>query len=231
MCVRPRRLLSLELCVPLLTMDTITLNVPTLPCVGLAAVAGLLACKLIAPQRRAEDTERGPLPAWLDELEDDKEYERIHLPEWDNGAVWRRKNGFKGSDYVHGARAAVHVPRYYLRGVAGGVGSKLVGAAHFGPGAESHRGLCHGGTMCSLMDDVVGWTGFCATGVCEPWSGFTVQINTSLKKPVEVGSWLRLEGEITAIDGRKVSVKARLLRVDCAIHCEAEGLVVLKKKS
>ena len=212
-------------------MDTITLNVPTLPCVGLAAVAGLLACKLIAPQRRAEDTERGPLPAWLDELEDDKEYERIHLPEWDNGAVWRRKNGFQGSDYVHGARAAVHVPRYYLRGVAGGVGSKLVGAAHFGPGAESHRGLCHGGTMCSLMDDVVGWTGFCATGVCEPWSGFTVQINTSLKKPVEVGSWLRLEGEITAIDGRKVSVKACLLSVDGAIHCEAEGLVVLKKKS
>ena len=101
-------------------MDTITLNVPTLPCVGLAAVAGLLACKLIAP-RRADDAERGPPPAWLDELEDDKEYERIHLPEWDNGAVWRRKNGFKGSDYVHGARAAVHVPRYYLRGVAGGV--------------------------------------------------------------------------------------------------------------
>ena len=211
-------------------MDTITLNVPTLPCVGLAAVAGLLACKLIAP-RNDNDGARGSPPAWLDELEDDKEYERIHLPEWDNGAAWRRQNGFKGSDYVHGARAAVHVPRYYLRGVAGGVGSKLVGAAHFGPGAESHRGLCHGGTMCSLMDDVIGWTGFCATGACEPWSGFTVQINTALKKPVEVGSWLRLEGEITAIDGRKVSVKARLLSADGDVHCEAEGLVVLKKKS
>ena len=211
-------------------MDTITLNVPTLPCVGLAAVAGLLACKLIAP-RRADDAERGPPPAWLDDLEGDESYERIGLPEWDNGAVWRRQNGFKGSDYVHGARAAVHVPRYYLRGVSGGVGSKLVGAAHFGPGAESHRGLCHGGTMCSLMDDVIGWTGFCATGVCKPWSGFTVQINTSLKKPVEVGSWLRLEGEIVKIEGRKVSVKACLLSVDGAIHCEAEGLVVLKKKS
>ena len=61
-------------------MDTITLNVPTLPCVGLAAAVGLLACKLM--RRRADDTEeRGPLPAWLDDLEDDESYERIHLPE------------------------------------------------------------------------------------------------------------------------------------------------------
>ena len=174
-------------------------------------------------------TLNGLPPVWLDELEDDESYERVRLPEWDNGTEWRRKNGFKGSDYVHDACAAVHVPRYYLRGVAGGVGSKLVGAAHFGPGAESHRGLCHGGTMCSLMDDVIGWTGFCATGVCKPWSGFTVQINTALKKPVDVGAWLRLEGEIVKIEGRKVSVRARLLDVDGAIHCEAEGLVVLKK--
>ena len=112
--------------------------------------------------------------------------------------------------------------------VAGGVGSKLVGAAHFGPGAESHRGLCHGGTMCSLMDDVIGWTGFCATGVCKPWSGFTVQINTALKKPVNAGRVAAARGKVSeAIEGRKVSVRARLLDVDGAIHCEAEGLVVL----
>ena len=65
-------------------------------------------------------------------------------------------------------------------------------------------------------------------GVCKPWSGFTVQITTSLKKPGEVGSWLRLEGEIVKIEGRKVSVRARLL-LGADVHCEAEGLVVLKK--
>ena len=130
---------------------------------------------------------------------------------------------------MHRRTGAVHVCGYVLKGCEGGVGSQLIGAVHFGPGAESHRGLCHGGTMCSLMDDVVGWTGFCATGVCKPWSGFTVQINTALKKPVDVGAWLRLEGEIVKIEGRKVSVRARLLDFDGAIHCEAEGLVVLKK--
>ena len=226
--VRPLTSAVTHACVRHLAMDTISLNVPTLQVVGMAAAAGLLACKLIA-SRNDNDGARGSPPAWLDELEDDESYERVRLPEWDNGTEWRRKNGFKGSDYVHDACAAVHVPRYYLRGVAGGVGSKLVGAAHFGPGAESHRGLCHGGTMCALMDDVVGWTGFCATGVCKPWSGFTVQINTALKKPVDVGSWLRLEGEIVKVEGRKVSVRARLLSADGAIHCEAEGLVVLKK--
>ena len=56
-----------------------------------------------------------------------------------------------------------------------------------------------------------------------------MQINTALKKPVDVGSWLRLEGEIVKVEGRKVSVRARLLSADGAIHCEAEGLVVLKK--
>ena len=87
-------------------------------------------------------TLNGLPPVWLDELEDDESYERVRLPEWDNGTEWRRKNGFKGSDYVHDACAAVHVPRYYLRGVAGGVGSKLVGAAHFGPGADLFLCTC-----------------------------------------------------------------------------------------
>jgi acyl-coenzyme A thioesterase PaaI-like protein len=208
-------------------MDTSFRNVAALPVVG--GAAALLVFKLVAARRDSNDATRSPPPSWLDELEDDESYERVRLPEWDNGASWRQRNGFKGSDFVHGALAAVHVPRYYLRGVAGGVGSKLVGASHFGPGAESHRGLCHGGTMCSLMDDVVGWTGFCASGQCLPWSGFTVQINTSLKRPVGVGAWLRLEGEIVRIEGQKVSVRARLLGAEGAVHCEAEGLVVLKK--
>ena len=30
------------------------------------------------------------------------------------------------------------------------------GVVHFTPGAESHRGLCHGGAMTSVLDDVLG---------------------------------------------------------------------------
>ena len=91
--------------------------------------------------------------------------------------------------------------------------------------------------MCAIMDDVIGWCGFCVTGECVPWCGFTVQINTSLKAPVKVGSWLHVEAVITSVERRKVKVGAKLVGVDVdergeeveVVHCEADGLLVLKK--
>ena len=156
----------------------------------------------------------------------------LHIPEWENGARWRLQNGWLGSDYAHGPDAAVHVAGYGLAGK--GVGTRLVGCVHFGTGAESHKGLCHGGTMCTVMDDVVGWTGFCVSGTCVPWSGFTVQVNTGLQNPVPVGSWLRVEGVITSVERRKVRVHASLTSPAAdgrpeMVHCEADGLFVIKK--
>ena len=116
-----------------------------------------------------------------------------------------------------------------------GVGTRLQGAALFTPNAESHKGLCHGGTMCAVMDDVIGWVGFCVSGACLPWSGFTVKVNTNLQAPVKVGSWLRVEGEITAVERRKVHVRASLVapavdgQPEEVVHCVAEGLFVVKK--
>ena len=148
-------------------------------------------------------------------------------------SVHRRDNGWVGNDYVHGPQAGVRIIGYALTG--SGVGTRLQGAALFTPNAESHKGLCHGGTMCAVMDDVIGWVGFCVTGECVPWSGFTVQVNTSLQAPVSVGSWLRVEGTITAVERRKVSVKASLVSPAVGdgqpevVHCVAEGLFVVKK--
>ena len=72
----------------------------------------------------------------------------------------------------------------------------MAGIVHFTSKAESHQGFCHGGSMCSIMDDAIGWIAFCVTGECKPWTGFTVQINTSLKKPVRVGQILLLRIKI-----------------------------------
>lgn len=118
--------------------------------------------------------------------------------------------------------------------IGAGVGTTLQGAAHFTANAESHKTLCHGGTMCAVMDDVIGWVGFCVSGKCLPWSGFTVQVNVSLKAPVVVGSWLRVEGTITAIERRKVSVRATLVSPAAegqpeVVHCVAEGMFIVKK--
>jgi acyl-coenzyme A thioesterase PaaI-like protein len=112
----------------------------------------------------------------------------------------------------------------------GGVGTVLTGIATFTLKAESHRGFCHGGSMTSVLDDVVGWCAFMATGECKPWSGFTVQINTSLKKPIMVNTTLLIRGTISNIERRKVSVFAELLDpLDDSVHATGEGLVVLNK--
>ena len=57
-----------------------------------------------------------------------------------------------------------------------------------------------------------------------------------------MNSWLRVEGEITAVERRKVHVSARLVGMQQMehedgggpemkeiVHCEANGLLVLKK--
>lgn len=46
--------------------------------------------------------------------------------------------------------------------------------------------------------------GFCHTGTVTPWSGFTAQVNTSLKRPVRAGCELMLKASVREVDGRKV---------------------------
>ena len=113
----------------------------------------------------------------------------LRVKEWDDEST-RSADGFKGRDYVHSSDAGARVTRYFLcvepradadaAGIAaaGPQRIRLHGTVRMGPAAESHRGLCHGGSMTALMDDVVGWTGFCATGTCIPWSGFTAQVRS-----------------------------------------------------
>jgi len=113
----------------------------------------------------------------------------------------------------------------------------ITGIIHFTSRAESHKGYCHGGSMCSIMDDIVGWTGFCASGRCLPWSGYTVQVNTKLMKPVPIGKVLRLECCIIRMERRKVYVVAKLLEPVSngnvsekeIVYAEADGLVILNR--
>ena len=81
------------------------------------------------------------------------------------------------------------------------------------------------------MDDAIGWIGFCSTGVVMPWSGFTVQINTKLMKPVTVGSLLRIEAKIDRREGdRKVWCTAKLTdEFSTVTYCEGQGLFLLNK--
>jgi predicted thioesterase len=79
--------------------------------------------------------------------------------------------------------------------------------------------------MASLMDDFCGHMAF----VHKPWSGATVQVNVSLKKPVTVGSVLRIHGRIKKKEGRKVHVEAVLDdggETDAVVYAALEGLSI-----
>ena len=99
--------------------------------------------------------------------------ELLKVAEWqDDGGEYRGNNGWKGSDLVHDRNSPVRVLDYYVRygpginvargdddGTAttvyknfsrGGVGTTLTGIVHFTRRAESHKGYCHGGSMCSI---------------------------------------------------------------------------------
>jgi hypothetical protein len=85
------------------------------------------------------------------------------------------------SQYDNSIESESHSIHEHYSPKCGGVGTTLRGIVHFTSAAESHKGLCHGGAMCSVFDDIIGWTAFSVTGVCIPWSGYTVEVNTRLK--------------------------------------------------
>jgi acyl-coenzyme A thioesterase PaaI-like protein len=173
--------------------------------------------------------------------------EQVIVPEWqdgegtENNGYYRSQNGWKGQDLIHSPTSPVYIPEYYVRygpGTTtlpgldrGGVGTKLTGWVYFSERAESHKGYCHGGSFCSIMDDVIGWVAFMVTGKVAPWTGFTVQINTSLQKAVPVFSTLMVVAEITRLERRKVYVEAKLIdpQNQYTQHAKADGIVVLNR--
>jgi hypothetical protein len=73
--------------------------------------------------------------------------------------------------------------------------------------------------------------GFCHSGTVQKWSGFTVQVNSSLKKSVPIGSIFKLVATIQRREGeRKLWISARLINpFNEEVHCEGVGLFLLNK--
>ncbi len=200
-------------------------------------------------------SERPDIPEWVstkegswgDVLQVDEWNEESDTVGGSSAHSYRQKHGWLGRDLIHDIHAPVRVMQYYVRygsepltGLTrGGVGTKLTGIVHFTRRAESHQGYCHGGAMTSVLDDVIGWAAFLVTGECRPWSGYTVQVNTSLQRPILVDSILIVQATIVHLLRRKVSVEAKIFSptgmndegcVDSdTIHATAEGLVVINR--
>ena len=148
---------------------------------------------LVGNTERTDARDAGePVPEWFRSIKQDTSgrYRHVRVREWED-AEWRNTHGWVGSDLCHNPRGrAVRILDYYFDEKE----ERLIGCVHFGPDAEGNFGVCHGGAMTSVLDDVLGWTCF-VTGD-GPWNGCTAQVNCKLRKPVPVGSYLRVTGEI-----------------------------------
>lgn len=157
---------------------------------GAAIVATLLARRLLDRRKRQHkllrlingddlDSDSGMFyntmdaPAWLQPLFADASQRRLLFREWED-LDWRVAAGWRGRDLIHDPTGrAVRVMAYFWNAEE----QALTGIVHFGPDAESHRGLCHGGAMTSLMDDLCGHIAFLPNkpGAAAPWCGCTAQ--------------------------------------------------------
>lgn len=172
------------------------------------------------------------IPAWI-ETQRLSWGRTLRLPEWDD-ANYRANEGWHGKDLVHSLEAPVHIMEYLLKydRPTGGIGTTLTGTVHFNAQTESHKGVCHGGSICSVLDDAIGHTAFCVTGEYRRWSGYTVKVNASLKKAVRVESVLKVVCYVVKVERRKVWLECELITVEDAtenVVASGEGLVVLNR--
>ena len=204
------------------------------------------------------------LPEWEQHVVNSQEEEDDGDDDDDLTSNYRTKHGWKGRDYIHDSNAPVRILEYTIQygqgqGLTpsstnndninesttttvlqrGGIGTTLTGLVQFTKNAESHAGYCHGGSMCAVMDDVIGWTAFGCTGHVRPWSGFTVQVNTKLQKPIPVQTTLLVQGRITKMERRKVYISVELFQPVAEttgtddkrkiVHATGEGIVVMNR--
>lgn len=106
------------------------------------------------------ETSTPALPDWFEQLKATPGMSIVEVKEWMDERG-RSSDGFRGFDFCHSVFSAVRILEYLtLPQAAEDVVDHgfhihkdkfplLVGAVYFSERAESHRGLCHGGSMCA----------------------------------------------------------------------------------
>jgi len=107
--------------------------------------------------------------------------------------------------------------RYFRRG-----GERpLVGRAWFGPGAEGPPGHAHGGSMAAVLDEAMGAAAWMAGHKV-----VAVQLDTSFRRMLPLGTDAWLEAWVERTEGRKVWTASRLFDAAGAPFAEATALFV-----
>ena len=87
---------------------------------------------------------------------------------------------------------------------------------------QGYEGIVHGGLISTVLDEVMGW----AIYVRQLWA-VTGTMNVRFRKPVHVGEALTARAWVESVTGRKVDVRAQLVRdSDGQILADATALFI-----
>ena len=91
----------------------------------------------------------------------------------------------------------------------------------FTPGSEhqGYPGIMHGGILYALLDETIGRAAF----LRDMWV-VTARMEVRYRRPVPIGSRLRVEGTIVRARGRALEASGRALLADGTVAAEASGL-------
>lgn len=87
---------------------------------------------------------------------------------------------------------------------------------------QGWAGMAHGGFLCTVMDEVMGWAVLREAG-----GGVTVRLDARFLKPVTTGSAIVVRGRITRRRGRVVRAEAQVELEDGTMAADARGLFIL----
>jgi acyl-coenzyme A thioesterase PaaI-like protein len=83
---------------------------------------------------------------------------------------------------------------------------------------QGFPGVMHGGLISTLLDEIIGRTAIANNIWC-----MTAELDIRYKKPVPIGSPLKLKGSITQQKGRLIHGKAEMMLDDGSVAAEAHG--------
>ena len=107
--------------------------------------------------------------------------------------------------------------RYFRTTLEGQIG----GFVRMGAGTEGPPRHAHGGSMASVLDEAMGFACW-----LHEMPVLAARIEVDFRAPLPIPALVQVVGEITRIEGRKISTKASLTALDGRVFSEATGLFV-----
>ena len=105
----------------------------------------------------------------------------------------------------------------------------------FGPDLAGHLGICHGGVLSTVLDEVMGTLAILYCGSNEKGI-FTANLTVDFRKPVPAPGMVLVRARIERREGRKIFAAADVIGVPYGVHdgkeahlTQGRGLFIMAK--